>query len=183
VLRKIEKFDHASMMLVLGWRNKGLSGMMKLLTLSGTGRSWFVASAILTTLDFSGITFVPEQRVFLRSMLAALIGWALGTFLKRLIPRRRPPQRLEGFQCEGQLPTCSSFPSSHASASVAFFSALAMMHHPLAPIVGVWALLVSFSRFYLGVHFPSDLLAGTIVGVVCGTAILPALFKAIGVAF
>jgi undecaprenyl-diphosphatase len=115
--------------------------------------------------------------------LAALLAWALSTFLKRLIPRRRPPQRLEGFQYVGQLPTCSSFPSSHASASVAFFSALAMMHHPLAPIVGVWALLVSFSRFYLGVHFPTDLIAGAIVGVVCGTVILPALFNAIRIAF
>ncbi|MGE0634335.1 MAG: phosphatase PAP2 family protein [Pseudobdellovibrionaceae bacterium] len=38
------------------------------------------------------------------------------------------------------------------------------MKHPLAPWIGIWAHLVSFSRIYLGVHYSSDVAGGIAVG-------------------
>jgi undecaprenyl-diphosphatase len=60
------------------------------------------------------------------------------------------------------------FISSHASNSfaIAVFMALLLWHklRPMAIIMLVWAALVSYSRVYLGVHYPGDILVGGIVG-------------------
>ncbi len=94
-------------------------------------------------------------------MLAALLAWAIGAVLKPLIRRRRPSVKMAGYAAQARLPDAFSFPSSHASSSLAFFTALAVTGH------------VTFCRFYLGVHFPSDLVGGAGVGVLCGAFVVP----------
>lgn len=63
-----------------------------------------------------------------------------------------------------------SFPSTHASVSFAFAVATALVarrwYWTLAALAV--AALVSWSRVYLGLHFPSDILAGALMGAVCG---------------
>lgn len=62
-----------------------------------------------------------------------------------------------------------SFPSGHATATGGFFSALAIrIRKPLAVVLcSLFVLLVMLSRLYLGVHYPTDVLAGLAVGVGC----------------
>jgi undecaprenyl-diphosphatase len=38
----------------------------------------------------------------------------------------------------------------------------------LAPILLAWALIIGFAQIYVGVHFPSDILAGFLLGILCG---------------
>lgn len=171
LLKRIEAFDESSMRTIVKWRRTPITFALKAITYSGTGKAWFLISTPLILLDRKGIIFIGQQEIFLRSMLAAFIAWATGAIIKRIIARKRPSQKITNYAAQVQLPSDSSFPSSHASSSVAFFCALASAHHPIAPVVGVWALLVSFSRFYLGVHFPSDLLGGVILGLICGQAV------------
>lgn len=59
------------------------------------------------------------------------------------------------------------FPSSHAANSFGFMvlSSLVLRYRPYTIFAAIWACLCAFSRIYLGVHFPLDILCGTILGI------------------
>lgn len=61
-----------------------------------------------------------------------------------------------------------SFPSGHASVSFAAATAIFLWNKKAGIVALISALLISFSRLYLYVHFPSDVLAGMIIGILCG---------------
>ena len=160
---------------VVRWRNRHLTVLFKLFTYSGKGKAWFATAVALVLLQALKIPVMPDQARFLRSMLYPLIAWGLGSTIKKLVARERPSEVIPNYSAIIERPACRSFPSTHAASSVAFFVALAVTHHPLAWIIGVWALFVNLSRFYLGVHFPTDLLGGGILGCLCG--LLPAAIR------
>jgi undecaprenyl-diphosphatase len=62
------------------------------------------------------------------------------------------------------------FFSSHASNTftLAMFTSLLLRRNWISALMFIWALLVSISRVYLGVHYPSDILAGAIWGMIIG---------------
>lgn len=62
----------------------------------------------------------------------------------------------------------ASFPSGHTAASFAAVFALKASGSPLWKPALLWALLIAFSRLYLYVHWPSDVLGGAVLGAVVG---------------
>lgn len=62
----------------------------------------------------------------------------------------------------------SSFPSSHMALTVAMITVLIMLFPAVRPYAILYALLMAWSRIYNGMHYPSDILVGTIVGIWCG---------------
>jgi membrane-associated phospholipid phosphatase len=101
-----------------------------------------------------------RRRAYLRTFRAVLVAYAVNTLLKYLFRRARPV--LE--ELPALAPTISghSYPSAHSAMS---FAAARTMSEalPAAPLYGA-ALAMALSRPYLGVHYPSDVLAGAGLG-------------------
>lgn len=103
------------------------------------------------------------------------------TFFKNVFQRLRPSHEpsLNGvirllFDYRGGQ---YGFVSSHAANSfgLATFMALLFRNRPLTIIILTWALLLSYSRVYLGVHYPTDVLVGGLVGIISAFAVFYSL--------
>ncbi|MCI5851909.1 MAG: phosphatase PAP2 family protein [Sutterellaceae bacterium] len=109
-------------------------------------------------------------------MFLALAAEALvcSGILKHAFARPRPFTLVPGFELLIPQPGGSSFPSAHAASSFTALFFLWFSGHPtlrrIAPGAAVLALLISFSRLYFYVHFPTDILAGAVLGGAIGYA-------------
>jgi membrane-associated phospholipid phosphatase len=103
---------------------------------------------------------------WLRAAGAVLVAYVLNTALKLVVRRKRP--HLEKLPALISTPTSLSFPSAHASSSFAAARAYSALM-PGAPLYAV-ATAMALSRVYLGVHYPSDVAAGALLGTAVGAA-------------
>ena len=109
------------------------------------------------------------RRAAKEGVLAIGITSATVNALKLVIDRRRPaPRRLLH-----RRPRTSSFPSGHAASAFAFAVAVSREVPETAPVLVPLAASVAYSRVYLGVHYPSDVLVGATLGTVGGLAARP----------
>jgi undecaprenyl-diphosphatase len=111
----------------------------------------------------------PRRRRWLAA--AASVPFTLGAnyVLKRVIARERPD--LAGHEPYGRVPASHSFPSAHAATSFAgAYRIAALAPRWRAPLM-TGAGLMAFTRPYLGVHYPSDVMAGALVGLLVGWAL------------
>ena len=104
--------------------------------------------------------------VFLFSGICTLLFTDLG--LKNIVRRLRPefviPQTLVIFDHSRSF----SFPSGHATIAFAAAFILGREHKKLRWLYYLLAILISFSRIYLGKHYPSDVIVGAIIGLLIG---------------
>lgn len=173
LIKYITDLDKKIILKIRNHRHPLLTKILMVITHSGSGTTWIAVAIILLILEMIKVDVLVSQTTVLRSMACALIAWWIGSLIKKKVNRPRPEETIPGFEAEIRAPKCQSFPSSHTSSAVALYVALWMSVHSYTPAVGYWALLVSFSRVYLGVHFPSDLLGGAILGMICGIFIIP----------
>ncbi|GMG96428.1 phosphatase PAP2 family protein [Tepidimicrobium xylanilyticum] len=90
--------------------------------------------------------------------------------LKSLLSRERPYNILKDLNTFGIVLKDYSFPSGHTSASFSIAAIIALNMPKLSILVFPIALLIGISRIYLGVHYPTDVVAGIVLGT--GSAIL-----------
>ncbi len=111
----------------------------------------------------------PRRRQWLAA--AALAPAAIGlNFGVKLIVRRRRPV-LEGLPPLGGAPSSLSFPSAHATASFAAATAMSRIAPRRRPALVAGATTMALTRPYLGMHYPSDVLAGAALGTALGAAL------------
>ena len=122
-------------------------------------------AAIWLALGVTGAALDRRQRPhWLRATRSVLFAYALNTLLKTVVRRKRP--QLEKLPALISTPTSLSFPSAHASSSFA----AACAYTPLVPGLPLYpvATAMALSRVYLGVHYPSDIAAGAMLGLFVG---------------
>ena len=92
---------------------------------------------------------------------------------KHLFPRSRPERSTASAGRQARMPTSSSFPSGHTASAFAFAVAVTAELPELSlPLYGL-ATAVGYSRIHVGVHYPSDVLGGGVLGLAMGTAVRP----------
>ena len=121
---------------------------------------WLVLGAAGAAVD------ARRRERWLRAIGAVVFAYVLNTLLKLVVRRKRP--HLEKLPALISTPTSLSFPSAHASSSFAAARAYSALM-PGTPLYVV-AIAMALSRVYLGVHYPSDIAAGALLGTVVGSA-------------
>ena len=93
--------------------------------------------------------------------------------LKDLFGRARPCEVLDGIRAIDGCRHSASFPSSHAVNTFAAATLFALFYRRWVPWVAFGlAAVVSYSRVYLGLHYPSDVLGGAMIGALCALAVV-----------
>lgn len=90
--------------------------------------------------------------------------------LKNLISRPRPCQVDQAFEMLVARPSSSSFPSTHSAWAFAAATAIFMKYKKAGIAAFVAAVLIAFSRMYMFLHYPTDVLCGMILGILLGIA-------------
>ena len=90
--------------------------------------------------------------------------------LKNLISRPRPCQVDQAFEMLVARPSSSSFPSTHSAWAFAASTAIFMKYKKAGIAAFVVAALIAFSRMYMFLHYPTDVLCGIIFGILLGIA-------------
>ena len=164
----IQQFDERALVWIAQHVRCGLlDPFMKVYTQLGNTGLLFIALGLVMLL------FKSTRRAGFSALCAMIIGLVVVNFtIKPLMARERPWLVIEGFVNLVEEHDPNSFPSGHTNAAFAFALALCMA----APkrwmkITAVcMAVAMGLSRLYVGVHFPSDVLVGALVGSLCGLA-------------
>ncbi len=138
----------------------GLESAAKALGKAGNNAAvWLVLGVVLALID-------PERReAWLICAALGPVSIGLNYGIKLLVKRPRPV--LDGLPPLGGAPSSLSFPSAHALSSFAVATAMFRVDPATAGAFAV-AIALSAGRPYLGMHYPSDVLAGALLGMVLG---------------
>ena len=154
-------------------RNSFLTPVFQWITFLGNAGIIWIALALILT--FMKNTRKAGIAMFVAIILSFLINnW----FLKVYVGRIRPYEVIQGLHILIDKPKDFSFPSGHTACSVAAAAAFWMAgnmvwekgrwYYPLGIGMTVLAAAISFSRLYLGVHYPTDVLFGAFSGLLLG---------------
>lgn len=104
----------------------------------------------------------------LRALAAAAIAGLVVTLLKETTERARPPLADPALDPLGVVPDSTSFPSGHSATAFAAAIAVGMAYPRLRVPLLALAAIVALSRVYLGMHYWSDVVVGSLLGVAIG---------------
>jgi undecaprenyl-diphosphatase len=155
------------------WTNPLLDTLMPTLSRTGNlGAVWLVLLGGIAT--FGGKT---GRRIALAGLVALAIGFVSSTVIKEITMRPRPFAVLPDVRVLVGAPHSYAFPSGHTTSAFGAASGVLLAAKRLLGRVPVWgwgmlalAAALAYSRLYVGVHWPTDVAAGIVLGLASGLA-------------
>jgi len=159
--------DHVIRIWIVTHRLAVLDRPMWLLSAVGRGGLIFVAI---------GVGLFLAKRCSARALLELVLAIAIATtmsdyVLKPIVARERPYIRNATYRTIGALPLTASFPSGHTANAVAGALVLTVIAPRARALWWALAAAIAYSRLYLGVHYPFDVLGGAIVGLLASALV------------
>ena len=162
VWKRLVSIDHALLLAVRRLESAAATRLMRMLTRVGDTSTWVIVGLALIAAGGQG----PRHAVLLGA--GAFLAVAVSQILKRICCRSRPNCGIGGFAALVENPDAFSFPSGHTAAAFGIAVALAGEGDWLGGLLLALASGIAVSRVYLGAHYPLDVAAGVVVGVVSG---------------
>jgi undecaprenyl-diphosphatase len=126
------------------------------------GAVWLAIGVVVAVIDGD------RREQWIAAGLLGPVAIGLNFAVKLAVRRQRPV--LEGLPPLGGAPSSLSFPSAHATSSFACATAMTRIA-PEAALLFIFAAGIAACRPYLGMHYPSDVLAGAVLGTALGLAV------------
>jgi membrane-associated phospholipid phosphatase len=169
-LRELGAVDRAVYRAVARTPTAGLDGPVRRLSRAADhSRLWLAIAAAIALLGGG-----RGRRAALEGVVSIGVASATVNLGLKRVHRRRRPDRAAGLSPERHvaMPASTSFPSGHAASAFAFAYAVGRHLPGLGPPIRLLAAGVAYSRVHTGVHYPGDVVVGSIVGA--GTAAMVA---------
>lgn len=148
-------------------KNKYLDILMPIITCMGNfGAIWIMISAIIL---LGSIHRLIGYIVIFTLIISTIFGEVI---IKNIVRRVRPCNEYNNVRLLISRPLSYSFPSGHTLSSFAVAKILSMCYVQYKFIFIGIAFLIALSRVYLYVHYPTDIIAGIILGILCSKLIL-----------
>lgn len=164
MIETISKIDESVIIFIKDYLiNEDISRIMIVFSLLGNlAFIWLVISIYLSISEKNKDIFIATAI----SLVLVLI--IVDIILKETIDRERPFEIIKGIELFIKKPSTASFPSGHTASSFAAALVISKFKKKITAYLFVLALLISLSRLYLFLHYPSDVLVGMILGLVFG---------------
>ena len=154
-------------------QNPLLDGIMPILTHFGDFK--FLLLVVIAVILYAQITrHETLKKVAIIALAALLFSDAIAFVLKHIVHEPRPFMIIDNVRLLVMEDDLNSFPSGHTTSTVAVVTALILnmkyltkKHYLIVDIaLVIFAVIIGFSRMYVGVHYPGDVLAGAIIGLI-----------------
>ncbi len=163
ITNNLTRWDRLLFHQIFGWGDKGviLNRSFRLISWSANGCLYpFLGLHVY-------LTFSPtiSKPFLLSAALAFPLERLLYHFIKQSMKRDRPCERIVDVNFRVRPPDRFSFPSGHTASAFLMMTLLANFFPVLQIPTLLWATTVGIARVYLGVHYPTDVLAGAVLGI------------------
>jgi len=178
IFNKLDNWDQKIILRYNGIGGRTFTIFLKILSFFGRETIWLFLMVFYLFVFYDPLLFSYISSIF-------LLGVAIIVPIKKVISRDRPFESLEDIKVLERKPTSRSFPSWHAYnvASQGLLLSFLLNSLLVATIVLIIAMIISFSRIQLGVHYPSDVIFGFFIGFIgfslAITIVTPILMKVI----